>query len=213
MPPTDTDMGLAVPKHPHALLGGVSSMHAGMSATLAGAGCALCEALAQPEAVRAVFYGVDAALYHIDHLMHAFFADAKAGQLAQAVVLERAAEQGACARVTSWLERGGAVLPSIVEAKYELEHAARTLHQLQAEYDAPACMSLSDALTLACTRASSRCSAQRARRWPRAACQTARRAALRAHCGRVCSSATTRPSGAWRRRAERGRHTALTRCS
>jgi hypothetical protein len=176
------DMGLAVPKRPHALLFGVSRMRAEMSATLASAACELREALAQPEAVRGVFYGVDAAFWHIDHQMHGFFADAKAGQLAQAVVLERAAEQGACARVTSWLQAGGAVLPSIVEAKYELEHASRTLHRLLAEYHAlccrlhghtdafwrayydevpslPACMSPSGALKLACACASSRCSA------------------------------------------------------
>jgi hypothetical protein len=174
-------MGPAVPKRPHALLFGVSCMHAKMAATLASAACALREALAQPDAVRAVFYGVDAVFWHIDDQMHGFFADGRAGQLAQAVVLERAAEHGACARVTSWLQAGGAVLPSIVEAKYELEHASRTLDQLLAEYHAlscrlhgltdafwracydqvpslPACMSPSGALKLAGACASSRCS-------------------------------------------------------
>jgi hypothetical protein len=145
-------MGLAVPKRPHALLAGVCSMHAEMSTTLAGAACALREALAQPEAVCAVFCSVHEAFSQIDRRMGAFFEDAKAGQLAQAVVLERAAEEEACARVTQWLEQGGALLPTIMEAKNGLEHASRSLHELLASYNGLCCRlnALTDAFWRAC---------------------------------------------------------------
>jgi len=271
-------MGLAVPKRPHALLAGVCKLHEDMSGTLASAACALERALVHPEAVHAVFSSIDATLSRIDGLMHAFFQNAKAGQLAQAVVLERAVEELACARVAGWLQQGSAELPSIMEAKHELEHAAESVHHLLASYhelcfrlhgltDAfwrvcydqvprparehepfrvrtspwratmscafgftsspmrfgvpatasspapPASTSPSGAVALMYARALGRCLAPRARRWPRATCQSARHARPRAHCGRACSSATTRPSGAWRRHAERRRHTALTQCS
>lgn len=152
VPRTDTGMGLAVPKRPHALLAGVCKLHEHMSGTLASAACALEQALVHPEAVHAVFSRIDATLSRIDGLMHAFFQDAKAGQLAQAVVLERAVEELACARVARWLQQGSVELPSIMEAKHELEHAAESVHQLLASYN-ELCFrlhGLTDALWRAC---------------------------------------------------------------
>lgn len=130
----DTGIGAAPPMRPHALLRGVCDTQQDMARVLASTMCSLEEALTQPDAVRAVFRSVDTNLSNVDTLMHAFFKDTQAGQLAQAGVLERAVEEEACARVAGWLQHGGG-LPSLFEAKHELEHACRCLHKCLLAYN------------------------------------------------------------------------------
>jgi hypothetical protein len=131
----DTGMGLAVPMRPHALLVGVCDMHQQMRSVLASAVWSLDKAVAESDAVRAVFSSLHERLWDIDNLMHKFFKDTQGGQLAQVGVLEHVVEEHARARVAGWLQPGGDFMPSILQAKHELQHASCHVHESMVAYN------------------------------------------------------------------------------
>ena len=118
----------------HALLGGLFDMYQHIGDTHACAVLDIRHALERQDTVCAVFEVLDAKMSDVDVLMHTLLELMHTARQTQEDGMERAAEELACARVAHWLRGAGTPLPTIYEAKQELECASRLVHETQTAY-------------------------------------------------------------------------------